>query len=165
MSQDEKKPALLSAAEIRAREEAGNHPWNPSSAVVGTRLGTATGLKLLGINIIRIAPGRESFIYHSHRYEEEWIYILSGRGIAEIDGSEHEVGPGDFMGFAIEPQPVAHHLRNPFAEELVYLCGSNNSPFEVADYPKLERRLVRYGASMELYKIADGKPPFPPLDE
>ena len=70
---------------------------------------------------MRVAPGKESFIYHTHYYEEEWIYILSGRGVAEIDGAEHEVGPGDFMGFATPS--VAHHLRNPFDVELVYLCG------------------------------------------
>jgi len=161
---NERKPALLRADEIRAREESGGHPWNPRSHVTGTRLGFATGLKLLGINLLKIAPGKESFVYHNHRYEEEWIYILSGRGIAEIEGVEHEVGPGDFMGFVVEP-PVAHHLRNPFDDELVYLCGSNNAPFEVADYPKLGRRMVRYGETTELFKISDGKPPFPPLDE
>jgi len=53
---------------------------------------------------------------HSHQHEEEWLYILSGRGIAEIDGEELEVGPGDFMAF---PTPsVAHHLTNPFDEKL-----------------------------------------------
>jgi uncharacterized cupin superfamily protein len=164
MSQDQ-TPSLLSAAEIRAREEGGNHPWNPNSELRGTRLGTATGLKVVGINILRVPPGKESFIYHAHHFEEEWVYILSGRGIAEIDGVEHEVGPGDFMGFAVEPQPVAHHLRNPFDVELVYLCGSSISPFEVADYPKLGRRMVRHGGDIQLYRVSDGRPPFPPLDE
>src|SRR5581483_4436321 len=115
------KPSLLTAADIRARDEGGSHPWNPKSEVRGARLGVATGLKKVGINLLRVAPGKESFIYHAHYYEEEWIYILSGRGIAEIDGEEHEVGPGDFMGF---PTPgVAHLLRNPFDADLVYLMG------------------------------------------
>ncbi|MGH9891065.1 MAG: cupin domain-containing protein [bacterium] len=58
-----------------------------------------------------VPGGKESFTYHSHHREEEWIYILSGQAIAEIDGAEYEVGPGDFMAF---PTPsVAHHLRNP----------------------------------------------------
>ncbi len=62
------------------------------------------------MNWIRLPPGRESYVYHTHEAEEEWLYILSGRGITEIDGAEHEVGPGDFMGF---PTPsVAHHLRS-----------------------------------------------------
>ncbi len=44
--------------------------------------------------------------------EEEWVYILSGRGIAEIGDREYEVEPGDFMGFGLPQQP--HHIRNPF---------------------------------------------------
>jgi len=46
---------------------------------------------------------------------------LSGRGIAEIGDEEVEVGPGDFMGFATPSS--AHHLRNRFDVDLVYLMG------------------------------------------
>jgi uncharacterized cupin superfamily protein len=98
-----------------------------------------------------------------HFYEEEWIYILKGRGVAEIDGEEHEVGPGDFMGFATQPTPVAHHLRNPFGEELVYLCGGEHREFEVGEFPKQGYRMVRRGSEIDLYKISDVKKPFPPL--
>jgi len=60
--------------------------------------------------------------------EEEWVYILSGRGLADIDGQQYEVGPGDFMGF---PSPgIAHLLRNPFEEELVYLMGGEAVPLD-----------------------------------
>ena len=73
------------------------------------------------MNIARMPPGKESFVYHSHQHEEEWLYILSGRGIAEIDGDEIEVGSGDFIAF---PTPsVPHHLKNPFDQDLVYLMG------------------------------------------
>jgi uncharacterized cupin superfamily protein len=140
-----------------AREESGAHPWNPKSEARGTRLGVPTGLVRTGVNLYRVAPGQESLIYHVHYYEEEWIYILSGRAIAEIDGEEHEVRAGDFMGFATSPEAVAHHLRNPFAEELVYLCGGERRDHEVADYPKEGWRMVRRGQQRELYKIADAK--------
>ena len=159
---DDKKPALLRAEEIRAREESGAHPWNPKSQLLGTRLGTATGLVRTGVNLMRIAPGKESFIYHSHQYEEEWIYILSGRGVAEIDGAEHEVGVGDFMGFATPS--VAHHLRNAGEVELVYLCGGESREYEVADFPKQGRRMIRRGKSVDIYRIADARP-FGPLDD
>jgi uncharacterized cupin superfamily protein len=161
---DEKKPTLFRAADIRAREEAASHPWNPNSEVRGTRLGTACGLERVGVNLYRVAPGKESLIYHGHYYEEEWIYVLTGRGIAEIDGQEHEVGPGDFMGFAADGQrAIAHHMRNPFADELVYLVGGEHRDFELAEFPKQGYRAVRRGKSAELYAIADAKKPFPPL--
>jgi uncharacterized cupin superfamily protein len=159
---DKKKPALLRATEIRAREESAAHPWNPKSEVRGVRLGVPTGLVRTGVNLYRVPAGKESLIYHVHYYEEEWIYVLSGRGVAEIDGEEHEVGPGDFMGFA---PGVAHHMRNPFGEELVYLCGGEHREYEVGEYPKLGYRMMRRGREVDLYKISDAKKPFPPLEE
>lgn len=158
---DKKKPALLRAADIAAREESAAHPWNPKSEVRGVRLGVPTGLVRSGVNLYRVAAGKESLIYHVHYYEEEWIYILSGRGMAEIDGEEHEVGPGDFMGFATG---VAHHMRNPFADELVFLCGGEHREYDVAEFPKQGYRMVRRGSAIDLFKISDATKPFPPLD-
>ena len=68
--------------------------------------------------------GGESFVYHSHQSEEEWLYILSGRSIAEIDSEEIDVAAGTFMAF---PTPsVPHHLKHPFDQDLVYLMGGEN---------------------------------------
>ena len=122
----------------------------------GAILSRLAGLQRTGVSFVRIPAGKESFIYHTHHFEEEWIYVLSGRGIAEIDGHDHEVGPGDFMGF---PTPsVAHHMRNPFDVELVYLMGGENREYEVADYPKLGRRMVRMREERIIYDLATGRP-------
>jgi uncharacterized cupin superfamily protein len=153
---------LLRSNEIRAQELSVSHPWNPKSAIVGMMLARTVGLRRTGVTFARLATGKESFVYHSHHREEEWLYIISGRGIAEIDGQEYEVGAGDFMGF---PTPsVAHHLRNPYVEELVYLMGGENLDFEVADFPKLGKRMVRRSTGIEIYDITDAKP-FGPLTE
>jgi uncharacterized cupin superfamily protein len=161
---NDKKPALFRAADIRAAEESAAHPWNPKSEVRGTRLGTHCGLERVGVNLYRVAPGKESLIYHAHYHEEEWIYVLAGRGIAEIDGEEHEVGPGDFMGFAASGDTaVAHHMRNPFAEELVYLVGGEHRDYDVGEFPRQGWRAVRRGKQIDLYKISDVKKPFPAL--
>jgi len=113
------KQFVLQASEIAQREESFSHPWNPKSQLIGVQLSRALGLKRTAVSIARMPPGKESFVYHSHRHEEEWLYILSGRAIAEIDGEEIEVGPDDFIAF---PTPsVPHHLKNPFDRDLVYL--------------------------------------------
>jgi uncharacterized cupin superfamily protein len=83
--------------------------------------------------------------------EEEFVYILSGRGLAEIDGAEHEVRAGDFMGFGTSP-PTAHHLRNPFAEDLVYLSGGERRANEIAEYPKLGKMMVRAGRAVSIFE-------------
>jgi len=147
---------LVRAAAIKAAEEQAAHPWNPKSRLVGTQMSPMAGLKRTGVSIVRIPAGHESFAYHAHHREEEWIYILSGRGVAEIDGGEHEVGPGDFMGF---PTPsVAHHMRNPFGEDLVYLMGGENLEFDVADFPKLGKRMVKLQGKAVIYDLDSGKP-------
>jgi uncharacterized cupin superfamily protein len=119
-------------------------------------LGDGVGLERIGVHVIRIPPGKESCIYHAHTLEEEWLYILSGRGVAEIDDGEHEVGPGDFMGF---PTPsVGHHLTNPFDEDLVYLVGGERRAFEFGDFPRLGKKVVRVGREAWLVQSAALEP-------
>jgi uncharacterized cupin superfamily protein len=155
------KRFVLTSPEITEREQPFSHPWNPESQLIGVQLGRAVGLKRTGVNIARMPPGKESFVYHSHQHEEEWLYILSGRGIAEIDGEEIEVGPGDFIAF---PTPsVPHHLKNPFDQDLVYLMGGENREVEIADFPRLSKRMVRNGEKIDVYDASDAKP-FGPLN-
>jgi uncharacterized cupin superfamily protein len=151
---------LVRAADITAHAQEFSHPWNPQSLVRGTQLARSVGLKRTGVNFMRVPAGKESYVYHSHRHEEEWIYVLEGNGIALIDGDEYPVAPGDFMGF---PTPsVAHLMRNPGPADLVYLCGGENREFEVAEYPTLGKRAVRTGQQVDVYDVDDARP-FGPL--
>lgn len=152
---------LVKADEVAENESGFSHPWNPNSEMYGIRLGARAGLSRTGVNRVRIPGGKESFIYHSHYREEEWIYILSGGGVAEIDGTEHEVAAGDFMGF---PTPgVAHHLRNPYDVDLVYLVGGESYDVEIADFPHLGKRMIRRGQEVEIYDASDAQS-FGPLE-
>jgi len=161
MWQVEERKFLIKASEVADRAVGFSHPWNPNSEIVGTRLSALVGLSRTGVSWVRIPPQKESFIYHSHHREEEWIYVISGRGIAEIDDEEFEVAAGDFMGF---PTPsVAHHLRNPYDEDLVYLVGGENLDVEVADFPRLGKRMLRRGQEVEVYETSDARS-FGPLD-
>jgi uncharacterized cupin superfamily protein len=155
------RPELLRAADVAAKMGTHSHPWNPKSEMTGAQLGRLTGLERTGVSLARIAPGKESFVYHSHALEEEWLYIISGNATAEIDGEEYAVGPGDFMGF---PAPsVAHHLRNTGSEDLVYLMGGENRDAEIADFPKLGKRMLRVGDKVEVYDLGAERP-FGPLE-
>lgn len=118
-----------------------HHPLNTASEIRGWQLSRLAGLERTALNLFRVPPGRESFVAHAHTAEEEWIYVLSGRGMARIGDEEMEVGAGDFLGFAT-PSAV-HHLRNPFGEELVYLCGGEICAAEIAEYPDQGLVLVR----------------------
>jgi uncharacterized cupin superfamily protein len=151
------KPSLniVRAADIAAHAQEFSHPWNPNSQMLGTQLARSVGLKRTGVNFIRVPAGKESFVYHSHRHEEEWIYVLAGRAIAKIDGDDFEVAAGDFIGY---PAPsVPHLLRNPGPEDLVYLSGGENRDFDIAEFPLLGKRMVRSGKQVDIYDDADAK--------
>jgi uncharacterized cupin superfamily protein len=154
-----RKPGVvIKAAEIAGKQRSFQHPWNANAEISGARLGVRAGLERAAVNLFRVPAGKESFVPHAHRHEEEWLYILSGRAIVIMDNVEHEVGPGDFIGF---PTPsVVHHLRNPFAEDVVYLCGGENLPFEVVDYPEHGRIGVR-DSGLFTTVPADAPKPFP----
>jgi uncharacterized cupin superfamily protein len=141
-----------------------SHPWTPDSIVPGTQLDRLVGLSRLRINVIRIAPGGEASVYHSSLCEEEWIYVLQGQGLIEIDGAEHIIGPGDFAGF---PAPSApHQLRNPYKKSLVCLTGGERKEVEITDFPRLGKRMYRHGQSMEIYDTSDAEEVAPAnLDE
>jgi uncharacterized cupin superfamily protein len=149
MSDVQKPHPLIRADAIKQMQEHSfSHPWNNNSEIKGVFLGSAVGLQRMGINL--------AFIYHSHQFEEEFIYIISGRGIAEIDDEEFEVGAGDFMGF---PTPsVGHHLRNPFDENLVYLLGGERREMEIADFPHLQKRMFRNGQEVQISEWDELKP-------
>lgn len=154
--QDRPNLYLLRATEAKEHEQSFSHPWNPNSEIIGAQLGRMVGLKRTGVSLARLPAGKESFAYHSHRTEEEWIYILSGRGTARIDDVNYEVGPGDFMGF---PTPsVAHHLSNTSTEELVYLMGGEHHEVEIAEFPDLRRRLLRQGQEIQVYDFDAARP-------
>ena len=137
-----RKPALLSAAKIRRMKESKFvHFLNPGAIRYTRSLGDACGLSTIGVHLVRLKQGDVSTEFHFHHQDEEWVYILSGRGIAEIGDRKHKIGAGDFMGFVAGSEP--HAMRNPYKSDLVYLVGGNRWPLDVCDYPRIGKRRYR----------------------
>jgi uncharacterized cupin superfamily protein len=148
---------VLRRSEIESKAQTFRHPWNPGSELHGTHLSGEAGLERTGISVAVLPPGKESFAYHAHDAEEEWVYLLEGRAVARIDGEEIELEAGDFVAF---PTPsVAHQLSNPYEEPVRYLMGGESRDVEVADFPELGRRMVRLGDRIEWAPL-DGFRPF-----
>jgi uncharacterized cupin superfamily protein len=118
------------------------HMFNANGIRMTRSLSDACGLKQLGVHLVRVEPGRESTEYHAHSHDEEWLYILSGRAIAELGGRRTEVQAGDFMGFTAGSEP--HTMRNESAEDLVYLVGGTRHAYDVVDYPRRGIRSYKY---------------------
>jgi uncharacterized cupin superfamily protein len=152
MTEPSSPPRVLVRAAERGAAQSSSHPYNPASEIHGWTLSREAGLGRIAVNLAWLPPGKESAVYHLHHREEEWLYVLEGRGVAEVDGAELELGPGDFLGF---PPGVAHHLRNPGATSLMFLEGGEViSDVEVADFPKLGRRLTRCGPRLAVYPLS-----------
>jgi uncharacterized cupin superfamily protein len=139
---------LLKASQIAALpEQEFVHKLNPQAVRHTRSLGDLTGLSSLGVHLVRLLPGKQSTEFHFHVHDEEWVYILSGRGMAEIGSERVEVGAGDFMGFVAGSLP--HAMANPFGDELVYLVGGNRLPFDICEYPRLRKRRYRVNGKNE----------------
>lgn len=150
-------PHLLKADDIAAMPEMEKvHGLNALAIRHSKSLGDALGMTQLGIHLVRVEPGKQTTQFHLHHQEEEFIYILAGKGVAEIGEAKFEVGPGDFMGFTAPSQP--HSMSNPFEEDLVYLMGGERRSFDVCDYPRLKKRLFRVDGARQLADWDNLKP-------
>lgn len=133
---------LLRAAHIAALEEVTHrHQFNDNAVRLTRTLGTRTGLERIGVHLVRLAPGRDSTQHHYHDADEEFIYVVSGRGIAFIGEDRFEIGAGDFMGFPA-PSP-AHSMTNPYDEDLVYLVGGERNAVDAVHYPRIRRTMLK----------------------
>src|SRR5512142_1262788 len=153
-------PRILVRAGERGAARGFCHPYNPRSELRGWALSRAAGLGRVAVNLCELPPGKEAAIYHRHWREEEGVYVLEGGAVVELEDAEHALGRGDFVAF---PPGVAHHVRNASATEPVQLLvgGEVLSDVEVADFPRLGRRLVRCGGRAAVYPLSAELPFLP----
>lgn len=72
---------------------------------------------------------------HIHKDAEEVIYILSGKGISGINGTEVEMGTGETM---FVPRGAVHWFYNPFGEPVEMLFVYTRSSLHSAGYKIVE---------------------------
>jgi uncharacterized cupin superfamily protein len=161
----ERKPAtVFRPADMRAGAQAFTQKLNPGSAFSIFRLGLRAGLRQTGVSIVRLDPGRQSFAYHAHRAEEEWLYILDGSAVCRIDGVDTRLDAGDFVGFPVPS--VAHLLKNPFDAVCTYLVGGSRPDMDIIDYPELGKSYVIHGdeGATDFQELAPPIRPFGPAE-
>lgn len=160
MSSERKPAVVLRAADLEAHSIDFAHPWHPASRSRIAFLARPAGLSRTGINLVRLAPKNDSFTYHAHLHEEEWLYLLAGRAVIESGETRTELVAGDFVAFPTPQQP--HQLHNESDEDVVYLTGGERPEMDVVDFPRNGRRLVRIEDRASVYDLESGEPwPFP----
>lgn len=92
------------------------------------------------IEILRIAPGKAAYPYHTHSAQWEFYHVISGRGIARHKDGKTPIEPGDAFIFAPnEP----HQLINDSNEDLVLYVVADNPIGESSYFDDSKKWLVR----------------------
>jgi len=96
------------------------------------------GLGQMGVSIRAIDAGCSGTHRHFHDVEEEWSFVLSGRGVVRVGPHRIDVRPGMFVGFPPGPRP--HHFIAHDGVPLVLLEGGERRRAEDSCfYPDLEK--------------------------
>ena len=112
-----------------------------SSPRTEERFGDAAGLRLMGVNIVTLAPGERSAMRHWHTGSDEFVMVLEGVAtVIENDGSA-KLHPGDM---ALWPAGAAdaHQIWNRSDAPLRYLCAGTNPDAEIVHYPDDGQKLI-----------------------
>jgi uncharacterized cupin superfamily protein len=104
------------------------------------RLGDAAGSRLVGVNRVRVAPGRLPTPPHSHGASEEVFFVLAGSGLAWQDGDVHDVREGDCI---IHRADGREHTFVAGADGLEYLVFGTRHATEIGWLPR--SRAIRIG--------------------
>lgn len=126
---------ILRAGSVTPQRMTGSSPRTEE------RFGDAAGLRLLGVNIVTLAPGERSSRRHWHSGSDEFVMIIDGTATVIEDEGTAELGPGDM---ALWPAGVenAHQIVNRGASSLSYLCAGTNPDHELVRYPDEAETLI-----------------------
>jgi uncharacterized cupin superfamily protein len=103
-------------------------------------VGNAAGTVTVGVNRIRVDPGKLPTPPHSHGASEELYFVLAGSGLAWQDGDVHEVRPLDCV---IHRPDEMEHTFVAGPDGLEYLVFGTRHPTELGWLPR--SRAIRLG--------------------
>jgi len=104
----------------------------------------------LGVHVRTVEPGFAGTNRHCHTVEEEWTYVLAGRGTVRIGPLRISVLAGQFVGFPPGYRP--HHFIAEGNEPLVLLEGGERRVSEDGGWYPDTRKMWRAGALVEPYE-------------
>jgi uncharacterized cupin superfamily protein len=109
-------------------------------AATWQRLGDAAGAKGIGVNRVRVEPGRLPTPPHSHGRSEEIYFVLGGSGLLWQDEQVCEVRAGDTV---VQVADFHEHTFKAGPDGLDYLVFGTRHPVEFGWLPR--SRAVRLG--------------------
>jgi uncharacterized cupin superfamily protein len=133
---------LLSGDEIAVMDALDKiHFLNPDARRLNKSLGDAAGLTGFGFHLVEVRPGDQTTEHHFHHNEDECVFVLSGTATAFIGDEDHQIGPGDFIGYRKGGLP--HSIKNTGSETFRYIMVGERLSHDVCDYTRLGKRMYR----------------------
>lgn len=133
---------IVNLNELKFTEFGKGDRFRAGRAPVSTQIGAEN----LGYAVVKLAPGKRAWPYHSHHVIEEMFFILEGQGTLRHAGEEYPVKKGDFICSPADPQQP-HQIINSSDEELTYLALSTQELADVMLYPDSGKYGVWYSPS------------------
>jgi uncharacterized cupin superfamily protein len=102
------------------------------------------GASKLGYAVVRLAPGKRAWPYHSHYVNEEMFYVIEGEGTLRHADQEYPLRAGDFICAPPDPdQP--HQIINTSDNDLTYIALGTQEHTDVFLYPDSGKYGVWHG--------------------
>jgi len=160
---DDHKPTVVNVEDVQELSHLKDDHWGANYRPLTPSMRPQGGK--LGVNYIRVPPGRSTCPFHSHQLEDEAFYILSGQGLLRYGDVVSPLKPGDCVSCPAGTG-TAHQIANTSSEDLIYLAIGNHDPNEVCVYPdngKVMVRSIQRCGWLESVDYFDGEPKPPKI--
>ena len=124
------------------------------SGLLTRQLGKTVGSQKLYVNLDSVPKGAQSTKYHTHSQQEEFFYILAGRGTLRLNGETSPVAAGDFLAKPAG-QAIAHTFLNEGEEPLLILDIGTVEAEDTCFYPDEDVYLHRLNGTAHAYRSGD----------
>ena len=137
-------PIAVEGVAVEPRKQVSNYPAPFAERMLGREkriLGNLFGLRTIGVNLTRLAPGAVSSLHHRHTSQDEFVWIVEGELTLVTDHAETPLRAGMCAGFPANG--TAHHLENRTDRDVLYLEIGDRGQGDTVDYPLDDLQLMR----------------------
>ncbi|QNM97720.1 cupin domain-containing protein [Chitinimonas koreensis] len=132
-------------SEIQEADDS-HYPGSTELLSVGSPFGRVFGLQRIGIHHELLPPGRRTSWPHAESTEEEFVYVIEGEPEVWLDGTLHQLRPGDGVGFP-PGDGLAHTFINNTAQPVrLLVVGECKRADNRVHYPRHPARNAEIGA-------------------
>jgi uncharacterized cupin superfamily protein len=134
MSQNTRPDCIVRWQDIEGADDS-HYPGDDELMAISARFGAHFGLRRLGINHVRLLPGRRTSYPHAESTEEEFVYVLEGTPDVWLDGVLHRLQPGDGVGFPPGTALCHTFINDTQTEVRLLVVGDTARPDNKVAYP------------------------------